>query len=269
MAHTILRQTLMPMNSFNLSDIIKTKTRFGRSVNLERDFYSDVSLEGYVLTTTATGSLERLIKAFNENVATRAWTLTGVFGSGKSTFALFAAKIFNYRNTDDGKQAEKLLKQKNPQLWQTAFVDSKRTPKFFPILISGSREPLAQAILRGVKYSLENSDDKNLRSLLSRIEEIEKSSNISGAQILEIFSEISRKIHNTGLLVVIDELGKLLEYAALHPQNSDIFLLQELAEATRKIDTPFFLMTILHQAFERYADPPRPEQIVRQTFCGT
>jgi len=247
------------MNSFKLSEIIETKARFGRSVNLERDFYADVSLDGYVLTTTAVHSLERLTDALAENAPTRAWTLTGAFGSGKSTFALFAAKVFNYRRTADFKQAERLIKQKNNELWQTVFENAENAPRFFPILISSSREPLAQAILRGAKSALTNSDVKNSKNLLAQIERLEQSSNITGKQIVKLFTNVSNAVNLSaknpiGLLVVIDELGKLLEYASINPRESDIFLLQELAEATKQTKHPFFLITILHQAFERYAE---------------
>lgn len=247
------------MNSFKLSDIIKTKTRFGRSVNLERDFYADVSLEGYVLTTTALNSFERLAAALKPDAATRAWTLTGAFGAGKSTFALFAAKIFNHQNTADFQHAEKLVRQKNSDLWQTVFADSETSPHFFPILISGSREPLAKAILRGVKFALEHSEIKKADSINDSVRALELSDSVTGKQLLKLFSEISETVNQDakqpiGLLVVIDELGKLLEYAALNPQASDIFLLQELAEATRRTRPAFFLITILHQAFERYAE---------------
>ncbi len=58
----------------------------------------------------------------------------------------------------------------------------------------------------------------------------------------------------TGLLLLLDEMGKLLEYAAAHPDMSDIHLLQELAElASRSKPIPFLFIGILHQAFERYA----------------
>lgn len=246
-------------NSFSLSDVITVQSRFGRSVNLERDFYGDQSLNGYVLTTTALSSLERLTAGLSENAITRAWTLTGAFGSGKSTFALFAAKVFNHQAGADFERAELLIKQKNRELWQTFFANSNAAPQFFPILISGSREPIAKAILRGVKSALENYRLENSKDLFAHVELLEKSSNVTGKHILNLFTEISESVNSSakkavGLLVVIDELGKLLEYAALNPKESDIFLLQELAEATRKTKNPFFLITILHQAFERYAE---------------
>ena len=57
-----------------------------------------------------------------------------------------------------------------------------------------------------------------------------------------------------GLLIVIDEAGKFLEYAAIHPEKTDVHVLQELAEcAVRSEEAPLFLVTILHQAFDEYA----------------
>ncbi len=51
------------------------------------------------------------------------------------------------------------------------------------------------------------------------------------------------------MLLVIDELGKFLEYSARH-ESDDIFLLQMLAEATH--DNNILLFVLLHQSFEQY-----------------
>jgi hypothetical protein len=57
-----------------------------------------------------------------------------------------------------------------------------------------------------------------------------------------------------GLLIVIDELGKFLEYEARHSGANDIFLLQELAElAYQDSDANILLVVLMHQAFEQYA----------------
>jgi hypothetical protein len=55
------------------------------------------------------------------------------------------------------------------------------------------------------------------------------------------------------VVLIIDELGKFLEFAAADPERGDIFILQLLAEATGSSDTNLLLITLLHQAFERYA----------------
>ncbi|HEX8198562.1 MAG TPA: hypothetical protein VF571_20370 [Pyrinomonadaceae bacterium] len=250
------------MNSFKLSEIVKIQSRFGRSVNLERDFYADVSLDGYVLTTTARQALARIAEGFADPKA-RALTLTGLYGSGKSTFALYAAKLLSCQSGSI--EAEKLLKEKDFELWKRIFGEEKIlfesnrvTTNLFPILVSGSREPLAKAILRGVKKSLPKIGNDHLQSIAGEIEQLETSAHVSGKQLLDLFSKIAKSASADaapcGLLLIIDELGKLLEFVALRPSESDIFLLQELAEATRSFETPFFLVTILHQAFERYAE---------------
>jgi hypothetical protein len=59
----------------------------------------------------------------------------------------------------------------------------------------------------------------------------------------------------TGVLIILDELGKFLEYAALHPDKQDVFMMQRLAElAARSGRTPLFVIGLLHQGFGEYAD---------------
>src|SRR5262249_53547092 len=54
-----------------------------------------------------------------------------------------------------------------------------------------------------------------------------------------------------GVVVVLDELGKLLEAAA--QDRGDIYLLQRLAEAASRSDGRLLLVGVLHQAFDEYA----------------
>ena len=57
-----------------------------------------------------------------------------------------------------------------------------------------------------------------------------------------------------GLLIVVDELGKFLEFAATHPREGDVFVLQELAEgAARSGENPVLVLGLLHQNPEAYA----------------
>ncbi|MCD9187011.1 MAG: hypothetical protein LUM44_11300 [Pyrinomonadaceae bacterium] len=222
-------------------------------------------MEGYVLTTTVQKSLKRIVESFSDPFPSRAWTLTGPYGSGKSTFALFVSKLFGIKPAKELSLLKKLIKGADFNFWQTLyenedtlFADINSSPKFFPILVSGSREPLAKAILRGILQAIEASDNKKLSIKLSKRVSSLQEEEITGRQIIEILNEISVLITNknekTGVLLVIDELGKLLEYVALHPTKSDVFVLQELAEATKNSKQNLFLITILHQAFERYVE---------------
>ena len=77
-------------------------------------------------------------------------------------------------------------------------------------------------------------------------------------QFIKKNNEVNIKIishkKNKGLLIVIDELGKFLEYETRHFGTDNIFLLQELAElAFSKHKTKLALMVMLHQSIEQYA----------------
>ena len=245
-----------------LSDIFQVKGRFHRSVHLERDFYTNENLlEGYVVTATAREVLGRVVSALENGESSKAWSLTGPYGSGKSAFALFAANLLG-----NSEQALTLLEQGDTLLYKrfTNINGNGRLSSsgFCPILISGERAPVSLALLRGLQQGLisfngisqKNSLFPKIKTLLKIAEE---GTLPDSSEITKIFESAIQQIkehEGTGLLLVIDELGKFLEYATQYPAQGDMFVLQTLAEfAARSEDAPLFLLTILHQAFEMYA----------------
>ena len=55
-------------------------------------------------------------------------------------------------------------------------------------------------------------------------------------------------------MLLVDELGKFVEYAALYPMYGDLIALQSLAEhACRPKDARLVLIALLHQNFADYA----------------
>ena len=248
-----------------LSEIFHVSSRFRRSVHLERDFYAENSLDGYVVTVTARETLRRLISALENPSASKAWSLTGPYGSGKSAFALFAAKLLGNPDSPATKQALNLLERGDESLWnQFVGVCTSRPNErgFCPVLISGERSPITIALLRGLAGGLAAFGGGSqfaplIRAIERRLgsatpENLPYASEITG--FFETATHQIGEIGGAGLILVADELGKFLEYAAQHPSQGDMFVLQSLAEfAARSGDTPLFLLTILHQAFEQYA----------------
>lgn len=245
-----------------LSDIFSVKGRFRRSIHLERDFYTDENLlEGYVVTTTARDVLGRVISALENDNSSKVWSLTGPYGSGKSAFALFAANLL--RNSED---ALNLLQQGDPSLYQrfTDINGNSEYPSsgFCPILISGERAPISTSILKGLQQGLisYNGISKNsapMTQIRSLLKAAQNGTVPQAYDITEVFESVTlqiKKHDGSGILLVIDELGKFLEYATQNPAQGDMFVLQTLAEfASRSKDKPLFLLTILHQAFEMYS----------------
>ena len=255
-----------------LSKLFHITSRFHRSVHLERDFYTKNALDGYVLTVTARETLRRVIAALDNESTSKAWTLTGPYGSGKSAFALFTAKLLGDSKSPTTQGAANLLKHGDKSLWhQFISLDLHKDRKFCSVLISGERSPITLALLRGLERGLTTFSDSRVggsaiqhgsfRPLLldiqKRLDASENGIFPHASEITDLFESATYQIGaegGTGLLLVVDELGKFLEYAAQNPVHDDLFVLQSLAEfAARSDQTPLLMLTILHQAFERYA----------------
>ncbi len=234
-------------------DLFKTQKRFLRSAHLERDFRDPAALEGYIVTPEIQRRLNRLGSGLNPKSGQRAWRVTGDYGSGKSSFALLLAHAFAGKDSN-----------LPPQIRRSIDLGAVREThsRLLPILITGSREPLAVAVLRGLSKSLDDSFDKRAQfRCLCEIQEALAGplKAITDERVLALIqqtnSEIIAKNRATGLLIIIDELGKFLEFAALHPERQDVFFLQQLAEiATRSGKEPLFTIGLLHQGFHAYAD---------------
>ena len=259
------------MDNTPLSKLFQIKGRFRRSVHLERDFYTENALDGYILTVTAREMLSRVVATLENETTSKAWSLTGPYGSGKSAFALFIAKLLGDPDIPATQRALKVLKDGDTALHEQ-FMDTKRNRNwslsgFCPVLISGERAPLPIALLRGLEQGLKTSGFLSLGSLQQKIRKLLKIAANDmppqASEITDLFELATNTIGENGgqgLLLVIDELGKFLEYAAQDPQG-DVFVLQTLAEfATRSDQTPLFLLTILHQAFEQYASKAAKSQ---------
>ena len=148
------------MDNIPLSDLYQVKGRFHRSVHLERDFYTKEGvLDGYILTVTAREILSRVILTLENGTTSKAWSITGPYGSGKSAFALFAAKLLGDPNSSTTQQALDLLKCGDVSIYER-FISTNGNGQllsdFCSVLISGERAPLSIALLRGLEKGLKS-----------------------------------------------------------------------------------------------------------------
>ena len=234
-----------------IAELFNIQGRFLRSAHLERDFHDPAALQAYVATGHIQASLDRISGGLDRNSGQRAWRITGDYGSGKSSFALLLAYLFAGKDSD-----------LPPQLRRSIDLTSvkRHKPRYLPVLITGSREPLAIVVIRALGRALEDLG-RSRGGVLDRIKRFLGSPAGPSADsdaleiVLEANSELIAKQQAGGLLIILDELGKFLEFAALHPERQDVFFLQQLAEAsTRSRQEPLFVVGLLHQGFSAYAD---------------
>ena len=108
-----------------------------------------------------------------------------------------------------------------------------------PHLATGDHEALGTTVLRALGTKLPRGSKPTTEEVLLKVRKAIAQARSEGFK---------------GILLVLDELGKNLEFAAQHPESDDIFLLQRLAEeAARSGDQPFIIVVMLHQGVAAYA----------------
>ncbi|MDF2387491.1 hypothetical protein JMG10_38955 [Nostoc ellipsosporum NOK] len=249
------------MSNKKLSHYFNLQRRYSRSINLERDLDNVEALEGYVLTKRAIDSLKRIVSSFHDNEENTAWTLTSVYGTGKSAFAHY---LISLCANSQNKMHVKALSIAEDKLGKDSEIYQLIQEKINPIgliraVATGQREPIShtiiRALLRGV-YSFWTPSQKNKINVVRQLVDLEAEINDGGIvdtkEIPNLVLELARE-SQTGIFLVIDELGKNLEYAAHAQGDADLYLLQQLSELPKDKKTPIYILGILHQAFAEYS----------------
>ncbi|MBD6614798.1 hypothetical protein FNW02_02715 [Komarekiella sp. 'clone 1'] len=249
------------MTNRKLSHYFSLQRRYSRSINLERDLDSVEALEGYVLTKRAIDSLERILNSFNSDEGNRAWTLTSVYGTGKSAFAHYLISLAAHSKNETYLKALSIAEDK---LGKSSDIYQLIQDKINPIgliraVATGQREPISHTIIRALLTGVDSFwtvNQKNkidvVRQLVDLEAEINDGGTVDSKEIPNLVLEVAKE-SKTGIFLVIDELGKNLEYAAHAQGFEDLYLLQQLAELPKDSKTPIYILGILHQAFAEYS----------------
>lgn len=215
----------------SLRDDVQIARRFQRSIKVEADLGSPQALDGYLCPASSAEALLALSRHIRET-GHAAFTWTGPYGTGKSSLALAlcAALSGKEKLRDAAKQA---LGDKVTDALAKAFPFKGRPWR--TIAITGRRVPLAALIGDALQQANKNT---------TRVRWTDE-------RVLAALSESSNQASCGGLLLVIDEMGKVLEGAA--HDGHDIYLLQQIAEFASRSQGRLAFIGILHQSFDEYA----------------
>lgn len=242
----------MPKRAPAIAELFDVPSRFLRSVHLERDFDDISALDQYVVTPPMAEAFARIADGLRRDSGRRAWRITGDYGVGKSSFALVLAHLLNSRSSRRVSRIAESIDWPGSQ---------GRLPVMWPVLITGSREGLSAALARGIGDAMRRRAPnrgrapKALTSLIAQAQRAESRGDTADlARLIDSTRDLAAT-DGAGLLLVIDELGKCLEYASQFPDREDVFILQRLAEAAaRGGSRPFLVLGLLHQGFHAYAE---------------
>ena len=218
-----------------LKDRVQIARRFLKSIRIDADHGDSTALTGFVCPQSSAQVLTTMARHVEES-GQGAFTWTGPYGSGKSSLAITLAALLN-GDLQLQRQAQSVLGQDvTRKIWNALPTGSKGW-RIIPVV--GRRDNANNVIGEEIINS----------GLVSRTPR----GGWTDSNIVNLLTEAANnkpKIHG-GLILFIDEMGKFLEDAAQN--GTDIFILQQLAEAASRSKGRLIVIGVLHQAFEEYA----------------
>jgi hypothetical protein len=228
--------------------------RYTRSIHLQRDYANErVGVRDYQATPLVLQTTERIMQGLAPDSTARAFSLIGPYGSGKSAFAVFLA---HYLSSPPSVRQRLIAKHSTEGIPTSA---PEPRPMLLPLLLSGNNDSLRRAVLQRLQNLFETmAVFRNKQQRFQHVvAEAASHPDIDPQQVADLLAEacviVADRTAFAGIVLIIDELGQFLDYAARHGDDRDLFVLQTLAEVSaRSAATPCVILTILHQSFDRY-----------------
>ena len=246
-----------------LKDHITISGRFARSSSLERDIDRTESLRGYVVTAKALEVVERIAAAGATGSGGGAWSITGPYGTGKSSLAVLLDGLFSEAGITRDNALE-LVACASPSVASLVNDAHERretgTSGWIRAVVTANPEPISHTVVRALHSAVQRrfgripptsvlSAARTLRSALAAADsEDPRRTGPATAAIIEVARSLAQ---HAPLLIVVDEFGKNLE-AVGDSSDADPYLLQRLAEAGQGADASIFTLTLQHLSFEDY-----------------
>ena len=232
------------MDLFTYSGI-NINSSFQRSTRIDNDISVEF-LNNYIFHDTSKKVLDQIANSIT-NTNQSAFTLTGPYGTGKSSLALYLKGLVS-KDLKIKKLAEKKSNYNSRHTFHKVFLNKK----WFVLNLVGSKRDPLESIAEQIDETIKNNwISKGIPSNLKT------RTKPTVAGVIKSLTNISKELYkkNYGLLFVIDEMGKFLDFAS--SVGSDLNLFQEIAENFSNLrlnreGNPLFI-GILHQPFEEYA----------------
>ena len=238
---------------------VRVNTNYTRSINLERDSENGSGIRPYIPTSRAIQTLGRIADTINVMESPRAWALIGPYGSGKSAFGLFLSQLLGNQDSLGSKHASQALKASDSGLSKKISKSLAKTQGYFCISLTGSPEALSKRLVKTMLASAQiffGGKRGRVPNIVKHLQAASERESVTTSEIIELITELQKSVYHAngaGVLIIIDELGKFLEFEARHRNASDIFLLQAIAEFAHKPNLiPIHFIVLLHQSFEQY-----------------
>jgi len=240
-----------------LSTLVGIRVGYQRSVSVENLQSIERVLDGYIPTDRAMDMIVRMIEASRHRPQVRAWSVTGPYGSGKSSFLAMASALFGNRTTDPVANATAALRETTPAI--EAELDMCRARAgvgdrgYILAMATAGLEPANKAVSRALLHGAESFWTGRGRkpSVFHKVKALALSDRPEAVEILKAFVDLEAF---APVVLAIDEFGKVLEFSADEPTIGDLYVLQLLAEHVNASNSSAScLVTLQHLAMSDYS----------------
>lgn len=231
-----------------LKQIYSIATHHQRSARIDVDLTPDF-FDGLVYHGTAQRTIETICGQYRQ-AGQRAFTVTGPYGSGKSTITLLISGLLhphaNIREAARASICRAFTATMNPL---KIFDSSFKIDKGWVIIraVGGSASPV-NCLWRATISALD--EHPNLKAIADscRTKAPADEHELVGLWD-EMFSVLSDK--TDGVFIFADEMGKMLDHINKHKGEMHVF--QEIGERVTRLNFPVLFLGLLHQTFSEYA----------------
>ena len=167
--------------------------RFARSINVERDGGS-TAVDGYLPTGRAIDAIHRLGAALNNDNAEVAFSITGPYGSGKSSLAIVIDSLFGPLDDQARRTVDELIFGASGSAFASVDAARKRVGAhergFIRAVVTAQREPIVATVLRALvhgvnRYSPGSKSKAKFERLRKQIESL-AASQVSASSPVDI-----------------------------------------------------------------------------------
>jgi len=230
-----------------LSDAVRIAPRFQRAIRIDSDIGQPDALQGFSCTATFTRAIATICDQFSAT-SHGAYTLTGPFGGGKSSLIVAFASALGPRGRSRD-LAQSAMGSHAAQSLVRAFQPGAVGWRAIPVI--GARAAPSALVFDALVRAHACRDTRGPRRTPS------------DAEVLGAIERVSRHSSHKGVLIVIDELGKILEHLAA--TGGDLQFFQNLAELASRSDRRILVIGVLHQSFDEYVS--RAARLVRDEWA--
>jgi len=235
---------------------------FNRSANIVRDTSEGVEKPLYSFSSSSIELIDIVADAAMHPNSDKAISIVGPYGSGKSMFGVLLSELARDPESNWVKSALAGLNSIAPKTGNKiskAIDDRDLAYKIIPVI--GSRGSISTALISALSDLCEAEDtgwiSRDFASQVSVQADLAKEGLPDSAEIVKLYTETAKQataVGNKGLIVLIDEFGQFLEYAASVESTDNLLLAQQLAEeSSRAKDGSLLFLTFLHQSVAHYS----------------